>query len=160
MSFLPHFASDLFISYSQIDDKSPIPSQKGWISTFQEALTIRLEQLLGTSLTISQGQRERNKGDLNSVGVLVSVVSPAYVNSQDCLNEINTFIDGSRQSGGLTVDNKPRIFRVTKIPVVQERQPSRIQRTKMSFHFANHVANALAHHVRFRVAHAEQAGDD
>ena len=147
MSFLPHFASDLFISYSQIDDKSPIPSQKGWISTFQEALTIRLEQLLGMPLTISHRQRERNHGDLNSVGVLVSVVSPAYVNSEDCLKEINNFIEGSRQSGGLTVDNKPRIFKVTKIPVVQDRQPPRIL-SLYDYQFFQLEGSGRAHELR------------
>ena len=124
MPFLSHFTSDLFISYSQIDDKSLLPSQKGWISTFREALTIRLEQLLGTAPTIShRHDRESENGDLGSVGILVSVVSPAYVSSQACLNQIDHFIESTRQTGGLTIDNKPRIFKVTKIPVDQERQP-------------------------------------
>jgi len=127
MSFLPQFKTDLFISYAQIDDEALIPGQKGWISSFRHALSIRLEQLLGSPPTIlPEHNSQRQNGGPDSVGILVSVVSPSYIKSQACLKEIDHFFEDAGHSGGVSVEDRSRIFRVTKIPVGAEKQPPRI----------------------------------
>jgi len=148
MPFLPQFTTDLFISYSPIDDKSLIPSQRGWVSTFQEALSIRLSQLLGTPPTISnQDELQNNGNQLGTVGLLVSVVSPAYVSSQTCLNQINNFIESANHTGGLSIDDKPRIFKVTKMPVNQEKQPLRLVNL-LNYEFYQVEGTGRAHELK------------
>jgi hypothetical protein len=129
MSFLPGFESDLFISYSSIDDQS-LPGQNGWISGFRDALRIRLAQLLGVEPSIHTNHQPRDAATHgegpHSVGILVSVVSPAYVGSASCLNEIKHFVQLARRNGGLAVEDKSRIFKVIKLPVRPESQPPEI----------------------------------
>jgi hypothetical protein len=90
MSFLPNFEDDIFISYAHIDNKPLTEGQKGWISHFHEALDIRLAQLLGAETKIWRDPELRGNdfladkliGHLPKIAILVSVISPRYINSE------------------------------------------------------------------------------
>ena len=57
--------------------------------------------------------------------VLVSVLTPRYLNSEWCTREVAEFSKSAEQSGGMVVDNKARIFKVLKTPVdTQESLPA------------------------------------
>jgi hypothetical protein len=49
--------------------------------------------------------------------VLLSVLTPRYVDSDWCTREIAEFCKAAEQTGGLTLDNKARIIKVIKTPV-------------------------------------------
>jgi hypothetical protein len=57
--------------------------------------------------------------------VLVSVLTPRYLNSEWCTKEVAEFCKSAEQGGGVRVENKSRIFKVLKTPVeTQEALPS------------------------------------
>jgi hypothetical protein len=135
MSFLPDFEDDIFISYAHIDNQPLTEGQKGWISNFHEALEIRLAQLLGAEAKIWRDPELRGNdfyadklvGHLPKIAVLVSVVSPRYVNSEWCLKEVKEFYKVAEQTGGIRIEDKARLFKVVKTPVPLEKQPPEIQ---------------------------------
>jgi hypothetical protein len=49
--------------------------------------------------------------------VLVSIVTPRYLNSEWCTREASEFCQSAQQTGGLVVGNKSRVFKVIKTPV-------------------------------------------
>ena len=60
--------------------------------------------------------------------VLVSVLTPRYLNSYWCTKEVAEFCKSAEHSGGMVVENKARIFKVLKTPVdTQESLPSVVQ---------------------------------
>jgi hypothetical protein len=95
MSFLPDFEDDIFISYAHIDHKPLTEGQNGWISHLHEALEIRLAQLLGAETKMWRDSELRGNDffadklieHLPKIAILVSVVSPRYVNS-DCSRRV------------------------------------------------------------------------
>jgi hypothetical protein len=60
--------------------------------------------------------------------VLVSVLTPRYLNSEWCNKEVAEFCKRAEESGGILVANKARIFKVLKTPVdTQESLPQVVQ---------------------------------
>jgi hypothetical protein len=127
------FDNDVFISYTHIDNKPLGESQKGWIAMLAEALDTRLSQLLGENPRIWRDRKldgndrfdQEIIDQLMHAAVLVSVLSPRYLNSEWCQRELNTFYEGARESGGLYIDNKSRIFKVQKTPTEREPEETR-----------------------------------
>jgi hypothetical protein len=125
MMSIEHFENHLFISYAHLDNEPLSPEQEGWISRFHATL----EALLSTRL----GERARIWRDLKLGGgdvfdqeildqirksaLLVSVLTPRYLNSEWCPKELREFCECSRDSGGLILENKARVFKVIKTPV-------------------------------------------
>ena len=103
------FESDLFVSYAHIDDQALVEGQKGWISNLHRALEIRLAQLRGKQpkiwrdpkLTGNDVFSDKLVDRVRQVALLVSVLSPRYVNSDWCTRELRLFMDASEQAGGL-----------------------------------------------------------
>jgi hypothetical protein len=119
------FKTDLFISYAHIDDQPLSPEQKGWISRFHASLEALLSMRLGRKAAIWRDPKLRGNdvfGDeivdqFSNTAVLVSVVTPRYLNSDWCTKEIREFCAQAEKSGGIVVANKARVFKVLKTPV-------------------------------------------
>jgi hypothetical protein len=58
--------------------------------------------------------------------VLISIVSPRYLESEWCCKELHQFYEIAQKSGGVRVGNKSRIFKVVKTPVPHGRHPPEI----------------------------------
>ena len=131
------FENDVFISYAHIDDQSLIEDKKGWISNLHRALNIRVGQLLGKQPKIWRDAKLDGNdffGDklvdrLESVGLVVSVLSPRYTKSDWCIKEVKEFFRASEKSGGARIGNKSRVLKVIKTPVALEEHPGEIQDT-------------------------------
>ena len=52
-----------------------------------------------------------------SLLLLMSVVTPRYLNSEWCTREAREFCQTAEQTGGLVIGNKSRVFKVIKTPV-------------------------------------------
>jgi hypothetical protein len=121
----------LFISYAHIDNYYDSTSSQGWIDLLHERLEIRLSQLLGRKPTIWRDRKIQGNDvfnqtihiELGKAAILLSVVTPRYIASSSCQDELNTFI----QTGGLRLDDKHRIFKVVKTHVPLEKQPPELQ---------------------------------
>lgn len=125
------FAHHLFISYAHIDNRSFSGGDRGWIDLLHERLEIRLAQLLGKPPKIWRDRKLRGYEvfddtiviELSRSAILVSIVSPRYIESDYCRSEIENFFKAARQGGGVQLGGKRRVFRVVKTFVPTEDHP-------------------------------------
>ncbi len=128
------FDSDVFVSYAHIDDQALVEGQKGWISNLHRALEIRLAQLMGKQPKIWRDAKLQGNDvfsdklidRLSRVGLLVSVLSPRYVNSDWCTRELREFYRVSEGTGGLRLGDKIRVFKVVKTQIPVEQHPGEL----------------------------------
>ena len=117
--------NDIFISYAHVDNESLTEGQKGWISQFHRTLEIRLRQLLGENPNIWRDQKlsgtdifdEKIINAFDQTRLMVSIVSPRYINSEWCNRELKEFHDRAEGGDGVRVGEKSRIIKVVKTPV-------------------------------------------
>lgn len=127
------FEKDLFISYAHIDNEPLTPEQEGWITRFHASLEALLSMRMGGKARIWRDNKLQGNdvfsGEIldqfSRTAVLVTVLTPRYLNSEWCNREVAEFCKRAEQSGGIVVDNKARIFKVLKTPVdTQESLPA------------------------------------
>ncbi len=114
------FEKHLFISYAHADNKTTPDDNKGWVSRFHEYLESYLSTNIGEDAAIWRDERLRGNDIFASeiveqfphTAVLVSLLSPRYIESEWCIREVNEFCDVAGKHGGLVVDNKARVLRV------------------------------------------------
>src|SRR5262245_53747155 len=122
------FKHDLFISYAHIDNERLHDLQHGWIDLLHKRLEIRLNMLLGRRSRI---WRDRSLDgamifgpvlieELSQAALLVSVLSPRYINSDWCLKELDEFHNRAVQGGRAKIGNKLPIFKAIKTPIKLE----------------------------------------
>ena len=129
------FKKDIFLSYAHIDNESLLEGDKGWISEFHRSLEIRLAQLLGekpniwrdTSLDGNHRFSEEIVDQFADIAILVSILTPRYVNSEWCVKEVKEFCKASEQNVGVYINNKARIFKVIKTPVDINEHPEEMR---------------------------------
>ena len=56
----------------------------------------------------------------NKSAALISVVSDRYLDSEWCKREAHEFCAGAKLRGGVTIDNKSRVFKVLKMPIERD----------------------------------------
>ena len=135
MSFLPDYEVDIFISYAHNDNQALIEGQRGWVDIFHQALERRLQVHLGAKPTIWRDPRlQGNEYFADSLdeqvpksAILISVLSPSYMNSEWCKREMQLFTRIATESGGVRLGNKARIIKVEKIYVPLEKHPPELQ---------------------------------
>ena len=107
------FEPDLFISYAHLDDQPLMDGQTGWISTFHKVLAIRLAMLRGEEPRIWRDDSRLQGNDFLTPAImkalaesqlLVSVLSPRYLKSEWCMQELANFCQvAQQQMGGILV---------------------------------------------------------
>ena len=130
------FEDDVFISYRHLDNQLMDDKGKGWVDNFHERLEYKLAELLGYAPKVWRDTRM--PGDVYIAGhlqqrlrqtkVLISILSPGYVNSTWCMGELSEFCRLTAESGGLEIEGKLRVFKVVKLPSSgQEPEPLKDQ---------------------------------
>lgn len=122
-----HFDIDVVISYARRDNE-PLSEQKGWVTMLNETLRRLLSQRMGREVQILMDQKLSGADDFSNqivaqfskTAVMVSVLSPGYLNSEWCIREVNEFCQVAEQTGGVAVDKRSRVFKVTKTPIYVE----------------------------------------
>jgi len=135
MSAKLDYKNDLFISYAHIDNARFTEIEKGWIDLLHEALDWRLPQLMGGPVKIWRDRKLGGNDVFNDTivievghsAILLCVISPRYLSSSSCREELDGFLRAAPQSGGLRVDDKHRIFKVSKTYVPLEQHPTELQ---------------------------------
>jgi hypothetical protein len=128
--FVPGVREDIFLSYAHLDNKSPgaggndepIP---GWVTVLRELLHQKLESLGGRHVRLWSDVKNDGttvykdviKDRLSHTAVLVAIVSPAFVQSTYCSDEVATFVSAANALGGLSIEGSSRIVQVRKTPL-------------------------------------------
>lgn len=97
----PTFKHDIFVSYAHVDDMPPVGEQLGWVSIFLQSLKIELARKLGRQESFSLwSDCQLSRTDpvtsqlmetLGDSAVLLIMLSPAYIKSDWCRTEMDTF---------------------------------------------------------------------
>lgn len=135
MSFLSDYEDDIFISYAHNDNQALMEGQRGWIDNLHQALEKRLQVHLGAKVEIWRDPRLQGNDyfadalvdQIPKVAILVSVLSPSYINSEWCRKEMQLFCRIANQTGGVRVGNKARIFKIEKLSVPFDKHPPELQ---------------------------------
>lgn len=122
------YTKDIFISYAHLDNEPLAPGEDGWITRFHATLQALLNMRLGHSSNIWRDDKLQGNDvfsdeimqQFEDTAVLLSILTPRYLNSEWCTREISEFCNTAEQSGGIVFDNKARIFKVLKTPVETE----------------------------------------
>ncbi len=130
-----NFDLDAFISYAHMDNIGLIEGHQGWISNLHRALEVKVGQLLGKRPHIWRDPKLQGNDvfadtlleRLRHVAVLISVLSPCYVNSEWTRRELVEFWKAAELQGGVRLHDKARIFKVLKTPVRLEMHPPELQ---------------------------------
>jgi hypothetical protein len=131
------FERDLFISYTH-DDNATLYGDEGWVDTLHKGLDIRLTQLLGRKPSIwrdiegLQGNSVLEDSifeEFPKLALLVSVLSPRYMESWWCQEELKHFLEAVQVQGGLKIPGttRKRIFKVVKTHLDRAKHPTPIK---------------------------------
>lgn len=126
----------VFISYCHDDNDEVLGDQ--WVEQFHRYLGTRLKQILGRGNEpriwrdeILQGNQDFADvlvEELHTSAVLISVLTPSYVESEWCRREVEEFARAAEAAGGVKIGrNQKRIFKVEKTPVDRSRHPPILQ---------------------------------
>ena len=134
---------DLFISYAHIDNQPLPPEEVGWISTFHQSLEAFISMRLGESVNIWRDDKLRGNDifdeeiveQFKETKILVSILSPRYVQSEWCSREVKEFCRAAADDLGLVVDNKSRLMKIIKTPVKSEDALPEIIRDQLGYEF-------------------------
>jgi len=136
------FRSDIFVSYAQLDNQPLVEGRGGWVANLHRALETRLRQLRGEEVTVWRDPKLQGNDAfdedlvdrLQQSAVFVAVVSPRYLKSEWCRREVEAFLKASTATGGVTVGDSSRLFKILKTPVSVEQQPRALQ-TQLGYEF-------------------------
>jgi hypothetical protein len=137
------FEKDLFISYAHIDNEPLTPEQQGWITRFHASLEALLSMRMGGKARIWRDDRLRENEIFDKeivkqfpqTALLVSVLTPRYLNSDWCNREVAEFCKCAEKNGGVVIDNKSRIFKVLKTPVETQEKLPEVMRAVLGYEF-------------------------
>lgn len=139
-----NFQRDVFISYAHLDNEGG--ANPGWINRFHQTLDGFLTQRLGHKAQIWRDDKLRGNdifgdeivGQVPATAVMLSVLSPRYVESPWCLREAATFCEVAQRPPGLTIQNKSRVFKIIKTPPESENPLPAPMRGMLNFNFYIH----------------------
>lgn len=124
-------ASDVLLNYAAIDDQPLLEGKPGWVSQLHRNLEVRVEQLSGEKVSIAR-LPDLSGSDIIQAGVLehlprvkamISVVSPPFMKSVSCRNEVEQFWRIAEQTGGQWVEDKSRLLKVLKTAISPQEMP-------------------------------------
>ena len=118
------FEKHLFISYAHLDNQPLSESQQGWITRFHASLSAMLSMRIGRKAEIWRDSKLSGNDifadeivqQFPKTALLISVVTPRYVESEWCTREVREFCKSAETTGGIVVDNKSRVLKIIKIP--------------------------------------------
>jgi hypothetical protein len=138
-----NFAKQLFISYAHLDNQKLTPEQEGWVSRFHASLDAMLSMRLGRKAGIWRDGKltgtdifaDEIVSQFPSTALLISIVTPRYVESEWCTREVHEFCEAAQRTGSLVVENKSRVIKVIKTPVESEEHLPQVMRDTLGYAF-------------------------
>jgi len=139
--------SPVFLSYARIDnEKDKHDAHEGWIAYFHSRLRLLLSAKLGApfdfwrdvqDIEVGQPWHEPIKESLRTAKVIVPVLSPAFLNSDNCVFELEHFL---RTHAALRGKHPlaERVIKVLKHSVDPTRLPTTIREPEAYKFFVDH----------------------
>ena len=137
------FENSLFISYAHIDNQPLTPGEQGWITRFHASLETFLSMRVGGEVQIWRDDKLQGNDvfadeivdQFVRTAVLVSVLTPRYLDSEWCTREVAEFCKCAERTGGVVVGNESRIFKVLKAPVDTEESLPAVLQNMLGYEF-------------------------
>jgi hypothetical protein len=137
------FQRHLFISYAHLDNVPLAAHQQGWITRFHETLSAMLGMRIGRKAEIWRDAKlTGNDIFANEIlqqfprtELLISIVTPRYVESEWCTRELREFCKCAEATGGLLLGNKARVLKIIKLPVDSEDSLPPVMREALGYPF-------------------------
>ncbi|SEB52415.1 TIR domain-containing protein [Terriglobus roseus] len=137
------FDNHLFISYAHIDDIPLSVEQDGWVSQFHKDLWGMLTRKLGRKATIWRDPKLNGTDRFESrivaqfahSALLLSIVSPRYLESEWCQRELKEFCEIAERQEGLTISDRFRLIKVVKSPPFSDQTLPAIMRQMLGYDF-------------------------
>ena len=125
-------ASDVVITYANLDDQPIAAGQSGWISKLHRNLELRVAQLTGGATVLKQPEPtppgdERIIELVPQAKTIVSVLSPPFAHSEPCRRLVKAFWENAERSGNFRVGDGARILNVVKTPVDPSEVPAELE---------------------------------
>ena len=140
-----NFQRHLFVSYAHVDDLATPGDDQGWVTRFHKYLETYLSQCIGEQARIWRDDRLRGNDlfaneivkQFPETAILISIISPRYLESEWCIKEVDEFCKTAELHGGLTVDDKARVLRVMlkKLPPERREQLPHILKDALGYEF-------------------------
>src|SRR3974390_2973346 len=116
------FENQVFISYAHLDNVPLNLVQDGWITTFHNTLKAALTMQLGREAVIWRDKKLAGNDifadeivqQFPRTELLISILTPRYVQSEWCTREVNEFYKIAETTGGGRVAKKSRIIKAIK----------------------------------------------
>jgi len=114
------FEIDVLIVFAERDNEPRADNDPGWVSQFRRFLGLMLNQVLGEKAHVMlKSDYDNNVApDLNNVGILVTVLSPEFVSSHACMENVDAFVKAAGEA------SRGRVFKVFKSPLSSQEQPA------------------------------------
>ena len=128
----PASESDVFISFSSVDNQPLTTSHVGWVTQFFRDLQIRVQQITGEEIVVSphaadspleNRQRSTVLKEIPMAKTMVAIVSPPYIKSPECRSQIEQYWDSVASETGSDARVKPRLLKVVKRPFEEKQTP-------------------------------------
>ena len=129
------YEDGIFISYAHIDNTRFVAGHKGWVDALHEYLSLRLYQLLGEKpqmwrdplLAGNESIEFTLRLKVSEGTILVVILSPRYVKSEECLKELHQFCRPGIKADRSRTDTKARVFKLIKTPIDDSEHPEELQ---------------------------------
>ena len=118
MAYVANYDWDVFISYARFDDEPLVPGERGWVSSFVNALRVAVRSFLGEEISLYFDLNAVRRGEddiedmmraVSSSAIMVAVASPAYCKRKWTMAELDAFQSRS--------DDRHRLLVAERLPV-------------------------------------------
>jgi hypothetical protein len=122
------YEKQVFISYCHKDNKPLTTGEEGWVTKFHKMLEAvvashsgpKVDTWIDHELAGNDDFEQEILAQIPKTGILVSIISPCYIESAWCNRELKAFCE---KCGEVKVGRKFRIIKVMKFPVGKEPPP-------------------------------------
>jgi hypothetical protein len=122
MAYAPGFDIDVFLSYAHKNNEN------GWVEQFRAFLARRVPEFLPHAADVKVWRDDRLTGfdelwptlqsNIEGSAIFLSICSPVYVTSKNCAQEVEYFLERSRNA--VRLERQSRLARIAIIPYTTE----------------------------------------
>lgn len=134
MAYVPNFEFDIFISYAHVDNLTTPDASKGWITMFEEFLSVFLSQKVGRMNTVKIWRDKELDGSqlfnktietrIKGSAVFLAFTSQGYLASDYCQKELSWFHqNASSDQLGVNVGDRMRVLNVLLNNIPRKKWP-------------------------------------